>query len=616
MDDTVAPAAHAAPLAAALPPAVVEAQLPTEQMLLVHRVRNLATTLPDSPGYTFVDYVADPQGRRESLPWAEVDRRARAVAVALRSRVIAGERAAVLAPQGLDYVVAMLGAFYARVVAVPLFPPDLPGHRYRLAQILADARPACVLTTTAAEASVSQLLGEGLTSPPRHVVAVDQVSIERAGDWRDEKIGAADLAYLQYTSGSTRLPAGVMITHGCLTANAAQISAAMGAAPRQTTTVSWLPLFHDMGFMLTVAMPIAVEGWAVFMDPAAFLLRPVRWLQLASGHPNVFSAGPNFAYEYCVARVTAEERATLDLSRVRALLNGAEPVRSATLRDFARAFAGCGLPPEALTPAYGLAEATVYVASGPPDRAARTVTLDRAALQRGAAVPLPGDTVNAVQLVSCGRPAAPQVAIVDPQTALACPPGRVGEIWVNGPNVAPGYFRRRSDNTEVFDTALAVPAEGLPRGGWLRTGDTGVMHDGELLVTGRMKDLIIIDGRNHYPHDIEATVQGAHPLIRQDRVAAFATRGEDGERLVVVAERARQAAHSQPDPDGVMRAVRASVSAHHGVGLHDFRLVAPGKVPRTSSGKIARSACRERYLAGAFAGVRAEPADPRPLSPR
>jgi acyl-CoA synthetase (AMP-forming)/AMP-acid ligase II len=375
-----------------------------------------------------------------------------------------------------------------------------------------------------------------------------------------------------------------MITHGCLTANARQISAAMGAAPRQTTTVSWLPLFHDMGFMLTVAMPIAVESRAVFMDPAAFLLRPVRWLRLASGYPNVFSAGPNFAYEYCAARVGSEDRAGLDLSGVRAFLNGAEPVRPDTLSGFARAFADRGLAAEALTPAYGLAEATVYVASGPPDRAARIVTLDRASLQRGAAVQLPGDAENAVHLASCGRPAAPQVAIVDPQTAMACPPGRVGEIWVNGPNVSPGYFRRRSENTEVFGAALAAAPAGLPRGGWLRTGDTGVMHDGELLVTGRMKDLIIIDGRNHYP--------------------------------VVVAERGRQAADGQPDPDGVMRAVRASVSAHHGVGLHDFRLVAPGQVPRTSSGKIARSACRERYLAGAFAGGREGPAGPRPLSPR
>jgi fatty acid CoA ligase FadD32 len=217
------------------------------------------------------------------------------------------------------------------------------------------------------------------------------------------------------------------------------------------------------------------------------------------------------------------------------------------------------------------------------------------------------------------------VAIVDPQTAMACPPGRVGEIWVNGPNVSPGYFRRRSENTEVFGAALAAAPAGLPRGGWLRTGDTGVMHDGELLVTGRMKDLIIIDGRNHYPHDIEATVQGAHPLIRQDRVAAFATRGEDGERLVVVAERGRQAADGQPDPDGVMRAVRASVSAHHGVGLHDFRLVAPGQVRRAVSatwparspaggrGPPARGRCRRDDNAVAAMTTR-EPANCRPVA--
>jgi fatty acid CoA ligase FadD32 len=598
--------------------------VPRAPVSLVWQLRERAAAAPSRPGYTFVDYGADPWGRSVSLTWAEVDQRARAVAAALRAKVLAGERAAVLAPQGLEYVVAMLGAFYARVVAVPLFTPGLPGHGDRLVRILADAIPACVLTTEAAEPSVAALLREHAPGPTE-IICVDRLPAGRAADWSPEQIGTADVAYLQYTSGSTRAPAGVMITHGCLAANAAQIAAGLGVEPDRVTALSWLPLFHDMGFVLAAAMPIAVGATAVFTDPVHFLMRPVRWLQLASGRTDVFTAGPNFAYEYCAARISEEEKAGLDLSGVRAFLNGAEPVRPATLRRFYRAFAACGLAPQALTPAYGLAEATVYVASGHPGRPARAVALDRAALQRGEAVPR-GETVldaaqaagdaawedtaaeeaaGTVVMTSCGVPSGQRVAIVDPRSAELCPPGWVGEIWVNGPNVAPGYFRQAQG--EVFGAVLAGARGGLPAGGWLRTGDTGVMHDGELIVTGRLKDLIIIDGRNHYPQDVEATTQGAHPAIRRDRVAAFAAPGAGGDRLVVIAERASQVPGGQVDLRAVARAVRAAVSARHGIGLHDFRLVRPGEVPRTSSGKIARSACRDRYLTGAFGTAARDP---------
>jgi acyl-CoA synthetase (AMP-forming)/AMP-acid ligase II len=596
-------------------PALVRSAVPRDQSLLVERVRDLARAVPGRTAYTFADYGAAPQGAAMSLTWAEVDERARAVAVALRDRMLAGERAAVLAPQGLDYVVAMLGALYARVVAVPLFAPDLPGHGDRLVRILADAGPACVLTTEATAPSVAALLREHALGTLTDVIAVDRLGTSGAAGWRGEPIGGADVAYLQYTSGSTRAPAGVMITHGCLAANAAQIMAALGVQRDTATALSWLPLFHDMGFVLAVAMPALCNAASVFTDPVHFLMRPVRWLQLASGRTEVFTAGPNFAYEYCATRISEPERAGLDLSGVRAFINGAEPVRPATLDKFYRAFAGCGLDRNAMIPAYGLAEATVFVASGHPRRPARAVAFDRAALQRGDAVPR-GETVlgdpqepapgsvpadgaaGAVVMVSCGVPSGQHVAIVDPRSARPCPPGRVGEIWVNGPNVSPGYFRLGPG--EAFGAVLAAAPPGMPAGGWLRTGDTGVLHDGELIVTGRLKDLINIDGRNHYPQDVEATTQGAHPAIRRDRVAAFAAPGTDGDRLVVIAERARQVAADQVDPGAVARAVRAAVSARHGVRLHDFRLVRPGTVPRTSSGKIARSACRERYLAGSF----------------
>ena len=615
---------------------------PTEAVSLVQRLQELARELPDRPGYTFVDYLATHGGHRETLTWSEVDQRARAVAAVLRDRMLAGERVAVLAPQGLDYVVAMLGAFYARVVAVPLFTPDLPGHAERLARILDDARPACALTTSAAAPSVVALLRERSLPMPGGVVSVDEGWVTSIADWRDEPVQPADLAYLQYTSGSTRAPAGVMITHGCLAANAAQIVAALQIEPQVSTAVSWLPLFHDMGFVMTVAMPIACPATAIFTDPAHFLMRPVRWLELASGRPDVFTAGPNFAYDFCASRVSDAERATLDLSGVRAFINGAEPVRPASLRRFLRAFAGCGLAPGALVPAYGLAEATVCVALGHRDRPARAIALDRTALQRGAAVARgevildaapagppdgPGADPSAVLLTSCGVPAGQQVAIVDPQTAVACPPGRVGEIWVNGPNVSPGYYRRPSVQAlpspgegEAFGAVLAGPPPGLPATGWLRTGDTGVIYDGELMVTGRLKDLIIIDGRNHYPQDVEATAQDAHPAIRRDRVTAFAvepaggTAPGDGDRLVVIAECARHALAEQVDPADVAGAVRAAISTQHGITLSSFRLVLPGQIPRTSSGKLARSACRDRYLAGELVQALPSPVQALPSS--
>jgi len=577
--------------------ATAESVSVAEPASLVTEVRKLAAQAGNRTAYTYVDYSADLTGwgSRRTMTWAEVDRGARAVAAALRRRVAPGERAAVLAPQGLEYVVAMLGAFYARVVAVPLFTPDLPGHGGRLRRIIDDADPACVLTTAATAGQVSRFLEEDATQQPGLVI----IDLNGRADCPDELPGPDDVAYLQYTSGSTRAPEGVMITHRCVAANAAQIITGLGVRAGQATAVSWLPLFHDMGLVLTVAMPIATTGQALFMDPAAFLMRPVRWLQLVSERPDAYTAGPNFAYEYCAARIDEAAKTDLDLSGARAFLNGAEPVRPATLRGFARAFESCGLDPAALTPAYGLAEATVYVTSGRPGQPAVITAFSRRELERGAAVTVAEDDPGAITLASCGQPAGQHLAVVDPRTSAPCPSGLVGEIWVNGPNVAPGYFRQQPHDTQTFGAALRVSPDGLPRAGWLRTGDLGMIHDGELFVTGRLRDLIIVDGRNHYPQDVEMTVQDAHPAIRPDRVAAFSVDTEGGEHLVVVAEGAR---HGTADQVEVTRAVRTAVTVNHGIRLHDFLFVRPGAVPRTSSGKIARSACRERYLAGSFGG--------------
>jgi len=554
--------------------------------VLVNQVARWAREIPDAPAYTFVDHLGD--GSRRTLTWSRADLRARALAVRLRELAAPGERVAILAPQGLAYVVAMLGAMYARLVAVPLFAPDLPGHAERLSRAYADAEPAVVLTTSGALGGVTAFVGD---AGPR-VVVLDTVSDLLAEEWEPEPLAPGDLAYLQYTSGSTRAPAGVEITHGNVSANARQLWEAFRAEPRTSVAVLWLPLFHDMGLVATVAMPMVGGNQAAFMDPVAFVMRPVRWLRLLGEFDDVFTGGPNFAYDYTAARVRPEEKEGLDLSGVRVMLNGAEPVRPATIAAFNAAFAGCGLRPEAHTPAYGLAEATVFVAATGRDEPALVTDFDRDALREGRAVPHAGTGARSA-LVSCGRPTGQRVRIVD-ATGSALPDGRVGEVWVQGPNVARAYWRDPARTAEVFG---AVPAAG-PGGTWLRTGDLGMRYDGHLYITGRIKDLIIVDGRNHYPQDIEVTVQEAHPAVRRDHVAAFAVPGEETERLVVVAERSRRGAAA--DPVEVARRVRGAVRKSHDVAVHEFVLTEAGAVPRTTSGKIARRACQRAYLEGAL----------------
>ncbi|MFC5824909.1 AMP-binding protein [Nonomuraea insulae] len=351
--------------------------------MLIAQVARWAREIPRAPAYTFVDHLGD--GSRATLTWSGADLKARAPAVRLRELAGPGDRVAVLAPQGLDYVVAMLGAMYARLVAVPLFAPGLPGHAERLAGAYADADPLVVLTTTAALPGVTEFLAT--VQAPKHVLTLDTVSDLLADEWEPDPARPGDLAYLQYTSGSTRTPAGVEITHANLTANATQLWEMFRAEPRTSVAALWLPLFHDMGLIATVAMPMMGGNLAAFMDPVAFVMRPVRWLRLLSEFRDVFTGGPNFAYEYTAARVSPAELVGLDLSGVRVMLNGAEPVRPGAIEAFDAAFAGCGLRPEAHTPADGLAEATVFVAATARDERPVVTAFSRDALRDGRAVP-------------------------------------------------------------------------------------------------------------------------------------------------------------------------------------------------------------------------------------
>jgi len=566
---------------------------------LIERLGRWADKYPDDRAYTFVDYAADIDGVRVDMTWSELDRRARSIAATIRRSVEPGERVALLAPQNLDYVAGLLGAMYARVIGVPLFSPDLPGHAERLLAVATDATPAAVLTTSEALPAVRTFFEQHADLEPRVTILLD--TVEDGLEWTPEPIDPDDVAYLQYTSGSTRTPAGVIITHGNLAVNAEQCWGTFEGVPRRSTGVTWLPLFHDMGLVTAVGLPLAYASPATLMDPVAFIMRPARWLELLSEHDDAFTCSPNFAYEYLAAQVTAEEKEKLDLSGVQVFMNGAEPIRPHTINGFLEAFRECGLRPEVQVPAYGLAEATVYVASSSRYKVPVMTTFDRDRLNEGEAVPVPAGSDNAAVHVGCGEPYGQNVLIVDPKTSVAQAEGRVGEIWIHGPNVTAGYWGRPEATAETFGATLAEPVEGMPAGPWLRTGDLGVWYEGELYVTGRIKDLVIVDGRNHYPQDVEHTAYSAHEAVRNEYVAAFSVdvgevRGEGkGEALVIVAERNRRVPIRLLDPAAVERDVRAAIKQTHDLAVHEFVLIEPGALPRTTSAKISRAACRKAY---------------------
>ncbi|WP_202232878.1 fatty acyl-AMP ligase [Actinacidiphila reveromycinica] len=609
---------------------------PARPVPLTESLRRWSAERGGQRAFTFVDYPdPDSPGRARTLTWRRLDEHARDIALRLRGRVGPGERAALMLPQGLGYVAAFLGCLYAGVIAVPLFGPDLPGHADRLAAVLGDCEPRCVLTDAATAPAVDAFLAEhGI--PPVPVLHVERTpGAEPPPRIPWPTADPEDIAYLQYTSGSTRVPAGVMISHGNVVANAQQAIDAFAATPEDTTTVGWLPLFHDMGLVLSVAAPVVGGFPSVLTDPVAFLEQPVRWLRLLSTYRGAISAAPNFAYDYCAARITAEQAAGLRLDGVRALINGSEPVRPGTVGRFHAAFADAGLRPQAHCPSYGLAEATVFATTDPPTAPPRTLACDADALAEGRIVPAgaeehvgaaeaTGERTPAgaaeggsereaagavegrpapVTLVGCGIPVGQVLRITDPRTGRPLPTGHVGEIRLRGPNIGLGYWKRADRSAESF--AARITGE---YGDWLRTGDLGALHDGQVYVTGRLKDLLVVDGRNHYPQDLEETVQAALPVVRRDRLAVFAVPPARGARdadaapdIVAVAEYRRGAGPTAQDRTAAEGAARAAVSARHGVRLARLVLVPPGAVPRTSSGKVSRSACRDRYLTGSLA---------------
>lgn len=565
-------------------------------------VRERASFQPDDTAFTFIDYEQDWAGVPETLTWLQLYRYALNVASELRTCAAVGDRALILAPQGLDYIVAFFGALQAGVVPVPLSAPLGGVSDERVESVLRDASPTAVLTTSAVvdvvDSHVTPLPGE--TAPA--VIEVDSLDLDAPTRSSGEVDNHPAIAYLQYTSGSTRQPAGVMINYRNIRANFKQLLSGYfphrgGTAPADLTVVSWLPFYHDMGLVLGICAPPLLGLPAVLMSPVSFLQRPVRWMQMLATNTSAFSAAPNFAFELAARKISDEDMAGIDLGNVETILSGSERVHPATLKRFTDRFTRFNLGDSVVRPSYGLAEATVYVATSTAGRPPTVVEFESDKLAAGQAQRCVAG--GGTPLISYPLSTSPIVRIVDPDTHTECPHATTGEIWVHGDNVAVGYWQRPEETERTFAAKLVAPSAGTPEGPWLRTGDLGFVTQGALFIVGRIKDLLIVYGRNHSPDDIEATSQE----ISGGRVAAIAVPDAGIEQLVIIAEvrsRGDSAVEVRDHLAAVNREVTSAISSRHGLAVADVVLVAPGSIPITTSGKVRRAACVERYRTGLF----------------
>ena len=550
-----------------------------------------AATYADQTAYVFLD---DREGQTE-WTYALLERRARAIAARLQLELQQGDRAILVYPPGLDFIAAFFGCIYAGVVAVPATYPKPRRPMPRLSRIAIDCDAHVALSTAATLTTLDpELLSKDAATS--QWIATDELPDELAAQWQPPQLAATDLAFLQYTSGSTSDPKGVMVSHANLLNNLDCIRQAFGIGETEedvesATGVFWLPAYHDMGLIGGVLTPLYMGGRSVLMTPTAFLQKPIRWLQAIHEYRATISGAPNFAYDFCARRTKPEERDGLDLSRWRLAFCGAEPIRPDTLKLFADAFAASGFRSQAFYPCYGLAETTLLAAGPNYSHEPVVLAVNRPALAEHRVAPACGEPEEMTQqLVGCGQ-AMPdhQLLIVRPDSDIPCDADEVGEILISGPSVCQGYWNRAEESAGIFDANV----QGVS-GRFVRTGDLGFLRDGELFVTGRLKDVVIIRGRNHYPQDIEQTAETAHPAVMMG--AAFALENEGAERLVVVHQIDRQ--FRDADYDEVVRAIRRAIVEQHELDPYAVVLIRQTSLPITSSGKVQRSLCREQYLAG------------------
>ena len=562
-----------------------------KHLSLVGLLRERASLQADRSLYTL---LIDGEEEGTTLSYFEVDRQARAIGALLQSLEARGERALLVYPPGLEFIVAFYGCLYAGVIAVPT---HITASQFkdkqsllRFQAIVEDASPFAVLTVSSVLPKLKPLVDGMPGLSAARWIATDSIPIQMADSWNEPEISGDDLAFLQYTSGSTAYPKGVMVSHRNLLANLEYIDYGFEHTS-QSLSLTWLPHFHDMGLINGFLQPLYKDFRCYVMSPAAFLQSPFRWLKAISRYRITHSGGPNFAYDLCLRKITEEQRATLDLSCWAVAFNGAEPIRRHTLEDFAEGFASCGFKMSAFYPAYGLAEATLKVTGGRKNSEPVFFTADASSLEQNIVVEASSRTTDARNVVGSGETACgTHVVIANPKSRTRCASNEVGEVWVTGPGVTRGYWNRSKENEETFRAHLDDTGEGP----FLRTGDLGFIRNGELFITGRLKDLIIIRGLNHYPQDIELTVERSHAALRRGGGAAFSIDAEGEERLVVVHE--LDFRQQLPNFQEVVNSIRQAIAENHQVQLYALALIKPGVLPKTTSGKVQRSLCRTFYL--------------------
>ncbi|MEH1897207.1 MAG: fatty acyl-AMP ligase [Nostoc sp.] len=553
--------------------------------LLSYRAKNQ----PDKTAYIF---LRDGETEENSLTYGELDLQARSLATHLQSLLSPGDRALLLYSPGLEFITAFFGCLYAGAIAVPAYPPRANMNLLRLQAIVKNAQAKVVLTTKSLLDNLESHLVENPELATMRWLNSDRIDTNLSSNWQKPKLDRDTVAFLQYTSGSTGTPKGVAIAHGNLLCNQRSIRMGFGHTDK-TIFVGWLPLFHDMGLIGNVLQPLYLGIPSILMSPVAFLQKPFSWLQAISRYKATTSGGPDFAYDLCVRKITPEQLSSLDLSSWEVAFNGAEPVRAETLERFASYFAPCGFRQEAFYPCYGMAEATLFISGGLKTASPILYQVKGAALEENRVVATESGE-GTKTIVGCGRTWLDEkITIVDPESLTQCPPGKVGEIWVSGSSVACGYWNQPEKTAETFQGYLADTRQGP----FLRTGDLGFLQDGELFVTGRLKDVIIIRGQNHYPQDIELTVQKSHLGLRSHCGAAFTIEHKGQQRLVVVQEVERTYL-KRLDIQEVIGNITEAVVDNHGLQVYATVLIKPGSIPKTSSGKIQRHACKRGFLDG------------------
>ena len=562
----------------------------------------------EQPHQTIYNFLVDGETEEISLTYGQLEQKARAIAALLQSISSPQDRVLLLFPAGLDYITAFFGCLYAGVIAIPAYPPRPNRSLNRIHNILQNAQTDIALT----DSETLHGLERQLESTPKlqslRWITTDTIDRNAGSDWHRPDVCEDDIAFLQYTSGSTAEPKGVRIAYKNLLHNLAAIHSCFRHST-QSRGVIWLPPYHDMGLIGGVLQPLFGDFPVTLMSPLMFLQNPLRWLKAISRYQATTSGGPNFAYELCVRKYKPEQLRGLDLSTWQVAFNGAEPINHETLAKFAETFAPYGFDYSAFYPCYGMAEATLIISGGSKNVPVITKTVQGKALEQNKIALADLNEPYPHTLVSCGRSLADQqLAIANPETMLSCPPGEVGEIWVSGASIAQGYW----EQPEITEATFNAYLKDTGKGPYLRTGDLGFIDDGELFFTGRLKDMIVIKGRNHYPQDIEKTVEENSCWIRPSCVASFSVDIQGEEKLVVLAEVERRywssnrssaksngrASSEMISVKDLTKLIRREISKNHDLQLYTTLLLKPGSLPKTSSGKIQRHACRSDFLSG------------------